>query len=42
MIEAKLDLYGEFNLTLEAARAFEAKLSEFTGQNVTLEQRQAD
>ncbi|MDR0326112.1 MAG: hypothetical protein LBI19_08485 [Oscillospiraceae bacterium] len=42
MLEEKLNLYGDFNLTAEAAKAFEAKLSEFTGQSVTLEQRQAD
>jgi hypothetical protein len=42
MLEQKLDLFGDFNLTAEAARAFEAKLSEFIGESVSLERRLAD
>jgi hypothetical protein len=37
MIEEKLDLYAEFNFTAEAAEAFELKLSEFIGNDVTFD-----
>ncbi|MCL2632990.1 MAG: hypothetical protein FWD34_00565 [Oscillospiraceae bacterium] len=36
MLEEKLPLYAEFNFTEEATAAFEQKLSEFTGNAVSL------
>jgi len=36
MVEEKLDLYAEFQFTDEAAEAFEEKLSEFLGEDVSL------
>jgi hypothetical protein len=37
MIEDKLELYGEFNFTAEAAEAFGKKLSAFTGTDISLD-----
>ncbi|MDR2531531.1 MAG: hypothetical protein LBC82_01655 [Oscillospiraceae bacterium] len=34
MVEERLELFSEFNFTPEAARAFESKLSDFTGRDV--------
>jgi hypothetical protein len=37
MLEERLELYSEFNFTLEATLAFEEKLSEFMGVDVVLD-----
>lgn len=42
MLEEKLDLYAEFELTNQADEAFSKKLSEFTGKKVSLKQRRAE
>ena len=39
MLAEKAELYAEFEFTAEAADAFEAKLSEFTGRTVSLRER---